>query len=396
MSFQQQQIPNALDTLRLSKRQLQAVVQFLRRQQNNFQGAEVRSEPRLPFIAEGGVPIELRHPGGTVGRYLIRPHNLSSRGMGFLNGAFVYPGTACAAVLPKLGNAGTRRVAGRAVRCRHVAGNVHEVGVQFEEPLDLTEFIENPQAEAQAAPTGDTGPRFKGTILAVEDSVDGRELLNFMLDQLGIDAAFTDKPRRAVEAIEKRRFDIVFINAELRATPGGELIHAMRRAGYPGPIVALTAANDEDVAGRLTSRGASHVLIKPVRLDNLTALAEMYLKPAAAIKAAPPPDPLLSEHWDDTRMRPLIVNFLDRLDARLPKLRTALDSGDTEALAAACQELNGTAAGYGYPTLSHAAAELHQALTSKSSGDPRSALDELLRLAEAACLARRTGNAKSA
>ena len=395
----QEQIPNALDTLRLSRRQLQAVVQFLRRQQDNFHGAEVRAEPRLPFSAEGGVAIELRHPGGTVGRYLIRPHNLSSRGMGFLNGAFVYPGTACVVLLPKLAGHGARRIAGQAVRCRHVAGNVHEVGVRFEEPLDLSEFIADPAAaKASAAPAGDTGPRFQGAVLAVEDSVDGRELLNFLLGRLGIAATFIAKKREAIELIERRRFDIVFVNAELSATPGGELIHAMRRANYPGPIVALTIDDDEDAAGRLTSKGASHVLVKPVQLDKLTALAEMYLEPAGGGAAGEPPvDPLLSEHWDDVRMRPLIVNFLDRLDTRIPRLRDAMNAGDTDALRAACKELQGTATGYGYPTLSYAAAELHRCLGSRSTDDdPRAAFDDLLRLAKAACLARRTAKAKSA
>lgn len=77
--------------------------------------------------------------------YLAAARNLSPTGIAFLIGQFVYPGTECRVYLVDRDN---QRIThgGRIVRCRYLAGTarLHEVGVQFESPIDLTHYLPRP------------------------------------------------------------------------------------------------------------------------------------------------------------------------------------------------------------------------------------------------------------
>jgi hypothetical protein len=60
--------------------------------------------------------------------------------MSLLHGKFVYDGTLCVAGLKAL-DGQLVPVRGKVMWCRLIAGRIHEIGIQFEEPIDLDDFV---------------------------------------------------------------------------------------------------------------------------------------------------------------------------------------------------------------------------------------------------------------
>lgn len=99
-----------------------------------------RSAIRFPFD-DRRIPIVLRPPS-TLSKqaYRVMPSDLSASGICFLHGAFVHEQTSCIIIVrTNMGDA--RQILGQVVRCRHLVSHIHEVGVQFHEPIDITNFI---------------------------------------------------------------------------------------------------------------------------------------------------------------------------------------------------------------------------------------------------------------
>lgn len=79
------------------------------------------------------------------GTYLIHSRNLSAGGMGFVHDAPLHPGTRCTVGLsPEAGRG--MIVPARVAWCRPLAEHshlraLHEVGVQFDQPVDVDPFL---------------------------------------------------------------------------------------------------------------------------------------------------------------------------------------------------------------------------------------------------------------
>ncbi|MCC6681210.1 MAG: PilZ domain-containing protein [Phycisphaeraceae bacterium] len=83
-----------------------------------------------------------RQHDGASATFLVRSHNLSRHGMGFLHDHAMQPGTACTVALAA--DQGGRIVSGRIARCRllpQTDPQVYEVGLAFDQPIDPLLFL---------------------------------------------------------------------------------------------------------------------------------------------------------------------------------------------------------------------------------------------------------------
>jgi len=97
--------------------------------------------------------------------YLVRTRNLSPTGIAFLHGSFVYTGTGCVLALHDA-QGKIVGVEGKVVRCQHVRGHVHDIGVRFSRPLDVKQFL---------LATGEVGGR-GGQLVEGRNSRDGPDI----------------------------------------------------------------------------------------------------------------------------------------------------------------------------------------------------------------------------
>lgn len=85
--------------------------------------------------------LRMKQQEGPAAVYLVRTRNLSEGGLGFFFGSYMHPGTVCHFAIMGLDGHG-QIVAGTVRWCRHVARTLHECGVQFDSPIEVTRFLD--------------------------------------------------------------------------------------------------------------------------------------------------------------------------------------------------------------------------------------------------------------
>lgn len=77
---------------------------------------------------------------GRVQRFRVRTHDLSSSGLGFLHGTFIYPGANVQLVLNHCVHGPTYHDA-VVRRCDHCQRHVHRIGVEFDKPIEPEMYL---------------------------------------------------------------------------------------------------------------------------------------------------------------------------------------------------------------------------------------------------------------
>lgn len=104
------------------------------------------------------------HKNGPVSQIALPVSDVSAGGVGLLHRAMMHLGTRCTLYI--LLDNGTRfQATGAVVRCEHVEGLVHEIGIQFDQPVEeLSRRGAAPSGDAAAptesarSPFGDAAP----------------------------------------------------------------------------------------------------------------------------------------------------------------------------------------------------------------------------------------------
>ena len=126
-------------TVRLSDAERQQLLDELDQSQeiasDKFQPESNRRANTRYSYRKGDIPIVVEQPGGVITRLSVSPRNLSSGGIAFLHGGFLYVGSKCSLQLSAPAT-DPIVVSGEIVNCRHVDGILHEVSVKFDMPID--------------------------------------------------------------------------------------------------------------------------------------------------------------------------------------------------------------------------------------------------------------------
>lgn len=361
MSTVEQQIDGCVDSLRLSRREQDELMAQLSTA-GVAAGAERRTEERLAYQKQAGMVVQMHHPGGTVANYMVRARNLSSRGIAFLHGGFVYTGTRCVLALMTIDNK-VMRVEGQVARCQHVRGHVHDIGVQFDSPIRMRDFVAGNLLMGSSTELSMELPRLSGRVLYVEDSISDQELLKFHLGNAGVQVRSVSNGMAALELVKQTTFHVVITGVWLPTMPGPQIAQALRDGGYAGPIIALTADERDRTRLEAVMRGCTMVLVKPYTVEDLIGALARHLPAEKDGEPQPEaiPDTAVSELWPDERMRPLIRQFLQQLDHTIGEMRPLVDAASPDQrLVKLCLDVKGSAGGYGYPQISRAAWDLMQ------------------------------------
>jgi two-component system CheB/CheR fusion protein len=123
-------------------------------------------------------------------------------------------------------------------------------------------------------------PRLSGQhVLVVDDRRDMRYLLQTYLEEAGAQVGTAVDGRAAIAAVESsleegRPYDAILLDVQMPVMDGLQAAAALRAAGYPGRIVALTANAMKGDRERCLASGFDDYLAKPIdRLRLLYALA---------------------------------------------------------------------------------------------------------------------------
>jgi len=211
-------------------------------------------------------------------------------------------------------------------------------------------------AAERPAPSADERQALRGRILLAEDGLDARRLLARHLRAAGAEVETAENGLVACELALRAAeagapYDLILMDMQMPELDGYAAAARLRAAGYRGPIVALTAHAMEDERARCLGAGCDGFAAKPILRRTLIEVARAYLAPAGAA-------PLVSALAADAEIARLLDGFVGRLPERLGAMERALGTRDLVGLADLAHQLKGAATGYGFPTITEAAAEL--------------------------------------
>ena len=255
------------------------------------------------------------------------------------------------------------------------------------------------------------------TVLLAEDGPDNQVLIAKHLTRAGITVTVVENGELALQkamaaAMAGRPYDVVLMDMQMPVMDGYAATSELRRKGYRGPIVALTAHAMAGDRERCIAAGCTDYLTKPIARKRLIDAVSEHAKrapahgvaleiPMVAAASTPPltlrerglqaaaDDIIVSEFADDPEMTDLVDGFVDGLRDSIERAQVALTADDMVVLQRVAHQLKGAAGGYGFMQITEAAASLENAVRQRDAEIPK-------KLAEVVALCRRARARKAA
>lgn len=287
------------------------------------------------------IVVLMQQPGLSAPMAFIVPtRNISARGLAFLHGGFVHPGTICVVQLVTT-RGGQQNVVGVVRRCRYVQSNVHEVAVQFKNAVDPAVFCHDAVLLR---------------VLLAEDDPSLVRLSKLHLGRLNCAVEHAADGQAALDMATHGAFDLILLDMDLPVVDGYGVARELRKVGYTGIIVAGTGSDADDECKRSMDAGCDRHLVKPFGYEQL-----------AEVTASLQSEPLFSSFHDDATMTDVIADFVGALSVRIRSLEQALAAKDTAALRSLATDLKVAGRGYGFEEITLVASKVE---TTLRNGEP--------------------------
>jgi len=219
----------------------------------------------------------------------------------------------------------------------------------------------------------------RGRVLVAEDNVVNQKVAVRTLEKLGFQIDVAANGLEALEALERKIFDLVLMDCQMPKMDGFEATRAIRqnegqvRSGQlePSPhssygrkhfrtngipIVALTANAMKGDREICLESGMDDYLSKPIQSQRVIEMMDYFLpsSKASITTDAPAADPevcdvaaLLTRFEDDSALiQELAALFLDDAPSLLEKIRQAVQSSDSSSLEKAAHALKGSVSNF--------------------------------------------------
>ncbi len=262
------------NTLRLTPRDLGTLL-------DRFDASEAakananREFIRWPFRYDA-IQMVAQPLGGGVSKVTMACRNISRTGMSLLHSSFMHPGTKCTVLLPRPGRTEVP-VRGWVAHCNHRSGMVHEIGINFTEPIEIREFI-RPDPFADWFSLERIKPEdLTGCVLYVDDSEMDVRIVKHFLRGTCLSVRTASSSAAAVAALETQP-DLIISDFMLGDGTGFDVMTSVRQRGYRGPFVLATSDTGEAARKAIAAHQPDACLAKPFKQDVLhRAIGEFLL-----------------------------------------------------------------------------------------------------------------------
>ncbi len=299
------------------------------------------------------VRMEVQHPGGATTTLNYVPRNLSRDGIGLIHSAFVYPGTRCIVHMPHQ-TRGNVALSGTLVRCRHFRGTIHELGVRFDQAIDVREHV-GPEVTDDFYTLENVHPeKLTGSLLLLEPNEMDRALIRRHLKDTNLTvtsvASIDEAASRCTEG-----YDLILGASELPGSDGLQLLRAVRDAGSHAPFIMLCGPTLADsVRLGMANMRPDGLLAKPVaEAALLSALGEFLLVRAKDLGAGGAA--IMSTLSSRDPLAPHVPEYIRELRQLADRLAMAINSGDLDECRRLAFQISGSATTFGFAPIAETA-----------------------------------------
>ena len=107
------------------------------------------------------------------------------------------------------------------------------------------------------------------TVLVVDDDESLQDLFKLFLKKIGFSRVVVGSVKEAIAALEKQRFDLVFLDLKLPDGPADDVYDFVKREQPDCPIIIITGYPDSEMLDRILAKGPITVLKKPLKTEQL-------------------------------------------------------------------------------------------------------------------------------
>ena len=107
------------------------------------------------------------------------------------------------------------------------------------------------------------------TVLVVDDDESLQNLFKLFLKKIGFSRVVVGTVKEAIAALEKQRFDLVFLDLKLPDGPADDIYDFVKREQPDCPIIIITGYPDSEMLDRILAKGPITVLKKPLKTEQL-------------------------------------------------------------------------------------------------------------------------------
>lgn len=223
-----------------------------------------RAHTRYPW-RQTAAGLTIKHPGGTEVNVRVAIRNISVGGISLLHSGYVHADSRCIVTLAAL-NGSEHALNARVAHCRHRGGVVHELGVAFDSPVELSEFLKPEQLVEPSQAKRIDPQALQGVLLSVDASTDDRRLLAEHLKPTRltlIEGSTLTQVATQLDEVDPMQVRALLINAVGSGRKPADLLKEAR-ASFACPVVFLVPDVSPRTRDLMAGAKPDAVLVKPV------------------------------------------------------------------------------------------------------------------------------------
>lgn len=117
----------------------------------------------------------------------------------------------------------------------------------------------------------------EGNVLVVDDDLRVREVLRDVVSGEGYSVTSVESGERALEEVERRHYDLIFLDLMLPGITGVDVLSAIKQKDKKAVVVIVTGYGDDPIALEAMSLGPLFLIRKPFRASDISEVLSVVV-----------------------------------------------------------------------------------------------------------------------
>lgn len=208
------------------------------------------------------------------------------------------------------------------------------------------------------------------SVLVVEDNEANQELMQTMLQKMGVQCTIAIDGKEGLEQINSRAYDLIILDEQLPFMRGTELFKECKKSplNKETPVILLSADISMQSSSHVLSLGFNEMLSKPVEAKTLQRVVRQYVK--QAVREERVAAGISSERFsyidmhalqaalelDEETILVLLGTYCKKMAKQLPALKAAIESDECGTIEKLAHAIKGASANFRFTHIVEAAA----------------------------------------